>query len=108
MMLAFPYRPLIRFRHSTPRPATGAMTDKPLTLSQMAERLGITTKTFRKDVTSKGIPYYSVGKRMRFDPEAVKAYLNTTETEQKSNVVVMVRPKRRKGPVVSKRFAEAV
>lgn len=76
-----------------------------LTLTEMACRLGISTKTFRNDVREKRIPFYPAGKRMRFDPFEVEAYLRTQEEPIKSNVIVL--PKRRK-VVASKKFAEAV
>jgi excisionase family DNA binding protein len=78
-----------------------------LTLEQMAERLQTSAKTFSKDVKEKGIPFYPVGKRMRFDPYEVEAYLRTTETPVTSNVIHMPVTKRKPGKVVSPKFAEA-
>jgi excisionase family DNA binding protein len=48
-----------------------------LTLSQMADDLGCSVKTFAKDVREKQIPFVHVGKRMKFDPVIVKAHLTT-------------------------------
>ena len=77
-----------------------------LTLSQMAKRLQTTEKTFRTDVRDKGIPFIAVGKRKRFDPAVVEAYLMVTEKPAESNVRLFP-VKRRKKVVTSKRFAEA-
>lgn len=78
-----------------------------LTLSEMADELGLSTKTFSADVKTKGIPFISAGKRQRFDPIAVKAYLTSTHTEPVSNVRHFPVGKRKK-IVISKKFAEAV
>lgn len=79
-----------------------------LTLSQMAERLHISTKTLRREVKAKAIPFYLVGKRMRFDPFEVEAYFRITEKEPESNVVFLPVSKRKGKVITSKRFAEAV
>lgn len=62
---------------------------RPLTLSQMAADLGLSVKTFSKDVIKKQIPYLSAGKRKKFDPLQVKLHLTTTDEPQK---VVEFRP----------------
>jgi excisionase family DNA binding protein len=80
---------------------------RPLTLSEMADELGLSTKTFSADVKAKGIPFIAAGKRQRFDPDAVKAYLTTTDNEPKSNVRQFPVSKKRKAKVVSRKFAEA-
>lgn len=46
-----------------------------LTISQMADRLGVSAKVFRAEVRRKQIPHIQIGKRMRFDPERVEAWL---------------------------------
>jgi excisionase family DNA binding protein len=78
-----------------------------LTLSEMAERLNTSVKTFRRDVKEKSIPYYPVGKRMRFDPVLVEEYLKSTEEEVRSNVVYLPVPKKRRKVITSQKFAEA-
>lgn len=83
------------------------MTDDLLTLSEMAERLKLSTKTFRNDVRARSIPFVPAGKRMRFDPYVVLAYLETTEQPIESNVVKLPVIKKGKVKIVSSRFAEA-
>lgn len=79
-----------------------------LTLKEMAGRLKTSPQTFRRDVLVKGIPHYPVGKKgMRFDPDAVEAYLLITEKRKKSNVKLFPVSKRKKSIIVSKRFVEA-
>jgi len=78
-----------------------------ITLSEMAEELKTTPKLFSADVTARGIPFYPVGKRKRFDPAEVKAYLRTTEIVETSNVVKLPVIKKGKVRIVSSRFAEA-
>jgi excisionase family DNA binding protein len=79
-----------------------------LSPEQMAKDLGVCVKTFSGDVRSKGIPFVLVGKRKRFDPAVVRAYLTTKDEPLKSNVIAM--PVRKKGRkvVTSRKFAEAV
>jgi|GEM_PF-6543999 len=77
-----------------------------ISLKEMADFLGISAKTFRKDIAEKQIPFYPSGKRMRFDPYEVKAYLKTTEQVTESNVRLFPVTKHRK-VVTSKKFAEA-
>lgn len=74
----------------------------------MAKRLGVSSKTFRSSITDQGIPFYRVGKRMRFDPYEVAAYIRDTEKPEKSNVILLASHKRKRKPVTSKKFAEAV
>lgn len=80
---------------------------KLFTLSEMAEELDTTPKSFSADVTARGIPFYPVGKRKRFDPIEVKAYLRTTEIIEKSNVAKFPVIKKGKTKIISSRFAEA-
>lgn len=52
-----------------------------LNTSQMAAKLGVSVKTFRASVKSKQIPHIVVGKRRRFDPVTVEAYLTCVESQ---------------------------
>jgi hypothetical protein len=80
-----------------------------LTLAKMAKRLNQCSKTFRKTVEEKRVPFIPKGKRgMLFDPEATEAYLTTTIDAERSNVVTFRPTKRKRVAVVSKKFAEAV
>lgn len=73
------------------------------TLKQMADRLEVKPRTFARDVRDKGIPHIVVGKRMRFDPVTVEAFLANIEVKQ--NVVKFNPVVKRKG---TSKFAEAV
>jgi excisionase family DNA binding protein len=48
-----------------------------LTIDQLAERLGITVRHVRRLVSNKQVPYYKVGKLVRFDPTEIAAWLRT-------------------------------
>lgn len=82
--------------------------DKLLTLQEMADHLSVSAQVFRREVREKGIPRIMVGKRQRFDPERVKAYLLATP-EVVSNVVQLKLDKpRRKAKPFPSRFAAAL
>jgi excisionase family DNA binding protein len=51
------------------------MTDKLLSVNQLAEVLGISRSTVYRLVREDQIPHYSVGERLRFDVGEVKAAL---------------------------------
>ncbi len=80
--------------------------DKLLTSQEMAERLSVSAQTFRRDVKSRNIPHIVVGKRFRFDPARVEAYL--LAKVQQSNVVRLKLPKPARPQSVASRFAEKV
>ena len=48
---------------------------KLLTIDQLAERLGVTTRHIRRLVAERRVPYLKVGKFVRFDPAAVAEWL---------------------------------
>jgi excisionase family DNA binding protein len=48
-----------------------------LTIDQLAERLGITVRHVRRLVANKQVPYYKVGKLVRFDPNEITGWLRT-------------------------------
>jgi excisionase family DNA binding protein len=52
-----------------------------MSIEQLAQRLGITVRHVRRLVAEKRVPYLKVGRLVRFDPEAIKAWLDTTRFE---------------------------
>ena len=48
-----------------------------LTIDQLAERLGITVRHVRRLVAEKRVPYYKVGRLVRFDPAEITTWLGT-------------------------------
>lgn len=77
-----------------------------LTASEMAQVLGISTKTFLRDVSAKGIPYILIGRRKRFDADQVNQFLRRYRPERKVLAFPVLRKARRRS-VISKKFAEA-
>src|SRR5579864_6646085 len=47
-----------------------------LTIDQLAERLGVTTRHVRRLVAEKRVPYLKVGKFVRFDPSEIAEWLD--------------------------------
>ena len=79
-----------------------------LTLSEMAAHLQVSSKTFAKDARERGIPYIAVGKRRRYDPAAVEAFLAAVDAAPVSNVYRFKPAKKRKASAIKSKFAEAV
>lgn len=48
-----------------------------LTIDQLAQRLGTTVRHVRRLVAEKRVPYYKVGRFVRFDPEEITMWLAT-------------------------------
>jgi excisionase family DNA binding protein len=48
-----------------------------LTIDQLAERLGITARHVRRLVGERRLPYYKVGRLVRFDPAEISQWLQT-------------------------------
>ena len=48
-----------------------------LTIDQLAERLGTTVRHVRRLVAERRLPYYKVGRLVRFDPAEIKHWLQT-------------------------------
>jgi excisionase family DNA binding protein len=48
-----------------------------LTIDQLAQRLGITVRHVRRLVADKRVPYYKVGRLVRFDPAEITDWLAT-------------------------------
>jgi excisionase family DNA binding protein len=46
-----------------------------LTIDQLAQRLGITVRHVRRLVAEKRVPYYKVGRLVRFDSEEINRWL---------------------------------
>jgi excisionase family DNA binding protein len=47
-----------------------------LTIDQLADRLGTTVRHVRRLVADRRVPYIKVGRLVRFDPNAMKAWLD--------------------------------
>ncbi|MDA8061599.1 MAG: helix-turn-helix domain-containing protein [Actinomycetota bacterium] len=47
-----------------------------LTIDQLAEQLGITTRHVRRLIAERRVPYVKVGRLVRFDEEEIKAWLD--------------------------------
>ncbi len=47
-----------------------------LTIDQLAEQLGITTRHVRRLIAERRVPYLKVGKLVRFDPAEVADWLD--------------------------------
>jgi excisionase family DNA binding protein len=48
-----------------------------LTIDELAQRLGITVRHVRRLVAEKRVPYYKVGRLVRFDPAEITTWLGT-------------------------------
>jgi excisionase family DNA binding protein len=48
-----------------------------LTIDQLAQRLGVTVRHVRRLVAEKRVPYYKVGRLVRFDPAEITDWLAT-------------------------------
>jgi excisionase family DNA binding protein len=46
-----------------------------LTIDQLAQRLGITVRHVRRLVAERRVPYYKVGRLVRFDPNEIDEWL---------------------------------
>lgn len=47
-----------------------------LTIDQLAEQLGITTRHVRRLIAERRVPYLKVGKLARFDPAEIAGWLD--------------------------------
>jgi len=83
------------------------MARKLLTSQEMAEHLRVSVQVFRRDVKEKGIPHLLSGKRKRFDPEKVEAYL-VAKAEPVSNVIRLKIDKQKKRVFTPSRFSNAL
>lgn len=48
-----------------------------LNLVQMAERLGVSKHTLYRWVEEKQLPYLRIGRQLRFEPDAIDAWLES-------------------------------
>lgn len=46
-----------------------------LSIDQLAQRLGITVRHVRRLVAERRVPYYKVGRLVRFDPDEIGEWL---------------------------------
>lgn len=81
------------------------MTDKPLTLSEMAKHYTVSPKTFSKYVRQYKIPFAALGRSKRFDPDVVRSILRTVTP---ADAVVKQMPVVAKSTAKKSKFAEAV
>ena len=54
-----------------------------LTIDQLVERLGISTRHVRRLIAERRIPYLKVGKLVRFDPEEISRWLDDSRVAQR-------------------------
>jgi excisionase family DNA binding protein len=47
-----------------------------MSIDQLAQRLGITVRHVRRLVAERRVPYYKVGRLVRFDPEEIGEWLS--------------------------------
>ncbi len=47
-----------------------------LSIEQLADRLGITVRHVRRLIAERRVPYIKVGRLVRFDPDAIKNWLD--------------------------------
>ena len=52
-----------------------------LTIDQPADRLGTTVRHVRRLVADRRMPYIKVGRLVRFDPSAIKAWLDVARRD---------------------------
>jgi excisionase family DNA binding protein len=72
-----------------------------LTIDQLIERLGTSTRHVRRLIADRRIPYLKVGKLVRFDPVEISRWLDDSRVAQRpppSNVArTRLRPVQRRG-----------
>jgi excisionase family DNA binding protein len=54
-----------------------------LTIDQLVERLGTSTRHVRRLIAERRIPYLKVGKLVRFDPEEINRWLDDSRVAQR-------------------------
>jgi excisionase family DNA binding protein len=52
-----------------------------LTIDQLAERLGITVRHVRRLIADRRVPYVKIGRLVRFDPDAIKRWLDSARRD---------------------------
>ena len=52
-----------------------------LSIDQLAERLGVTTRHIRRLIAEKRVPYLKVGKFVRFDPAEIGSWLDRSRVQ---------------------------
>jgi excisionase family DNA binding protein len=74
-----------------------------LTLKEIAEHYGISTKTLRKRIRSAQVPYVRFGRALRFDLATVEAHLAA-----KDEVITLPRRRVSVGSKGGNKYAEAL
>jgi excisionase family DNA binding protein len=57
-----------------------------LTIDQLAERLGVSTRHIRRLIAEKRVPYLKVGWLVRFDPNEIAQWLDSARHPLKTGV----------------------
>lgn len=57
-----------------------------LTIDQLADRLGVTTRHIRRLIAEKRVPYLKVGWLVRFDPAEITSWLDNTRHATRAGV----------------------
>lgn len=65
-----------------------------LTIDQIAERLGTSTRHIRRLIAERRIPYLKVGKLVRFDPDEINCWLNESRVALRPPPANVARPTR--------------
>lgn len=75
------------------------MSERLLSLEEMARRLNRSAKTFKKYITQYKIPHYQLGSSLLFDPREVLSHLSAEPKEQtkKAPVIRFTRRKTKSG-----------
>ena len=77
-----------------------------LTIDQLVERLGISTRHVRRLIAERRIPYLKVGKLVRFDPEEINRWLDDSRVAQRPPPTRVARTRLR--PVHRRRTSDGV
>ena len=65
-----------------PRPAADTTAAPALwDVAGLAQRLGVTERFVRRLVAERRVPFYKIGKFIRFDPDRIDAWLAATEMD---------------------------
>jgi excisionase family DNA binding protein len=62
-----------------------------LTIDQLAEQLGITTRHVRRLVAERRVPYLKVGGLVRFDPAEIRSWIDANRHAQQTTPSTLLR-----------------
>ena len=66
-----------------------------LTIDQLVERLGTSTRHVRRLIAERRIPYLKVGKLVRFDPDEISRWLDESRVAQRPSPTSVARSRLR-------------